>query len=84
MNALRAGTGELGRLGRTGDPEIDEVREVVLGHQNVRWFDVAVYQTDAVGCAEGGSDLFDDRDGPSGRKRAVDNQYVSKGFASRM
>src|SRR5206468_1231601 len=55
-----AGASELRRLGRAGDPEINEVREVVLCHQDVRWFDVAVYQSDAVGCAEGGSYLLDD------------------------
>jgi hypothetical protein len=48
---------KLGRLGRNGDPEINEVREVVLGHQDVRRFDVAVHQPDAVGGVEGTSPM---------------------------
>ena len=71
-----AGAGELGRLGRTRDPEVDEVREIVLCHEDVRWFDVAVHQPDAVGCAERGGDLFDDRDGALRRHRAVGYQLI--------
>ena len=44
-----AGTRERTFPGRAGDPEVDEVGEVVFGDQNVGRLDVAVYQPDPMG-----------------------------------
>ncbi len=70
-----AGAGQLRRSGRAGDAEIDEVGEVVLGHQDVRRFDVAVHEPDAVGGVEGGGDLFHDRYRALRRQRTVCEQF---------
>jgi hypothetical protein len=41
-----AGIGHLGFAGGAGDAEVDQVREVVVGDENVGWLDVAVHQPD--------------------------------------
>ena len=66
---------QLRRTRSAGDAEIDQVGEVVFGHQNVRRFDVAVHEADAVGCVQRGGDLLDDRDCAAGCQAAVGKQF---------
>jgi hypothetical protein len=61
--------------GRAGDTEIDEVGEVVLGHQDIRRFDVAVHQPDAVRGGQGRGYLFDDRYCARRRERAIGEEF---------
>jgi hypothetical protein len=43
------GLGQPGFIGSPGDPEINQIREVVLIEQDVGRFDITVQQTDLVG-----------------------------------
>ena len=58
-------------LGGAGDPEIDQVGEVVLVEQNVGGFDIAVQQADLVRGMQREGDLFDDAHRPRRLQRPV-------------
>ncbi len=58
-----ASAGQSGLVGTAGDPEIDQVGEVVLVEQDVGRLDVAVYQTDFVRGVKRFGYLLDDADG---------------------
>jgi hypothetical protein len=63
-----AGLGQRAVLGCMGDPEIDQISEIVGTHQDVGGFDVAVYQPDVVGRLQCACHLSDDRHRPLRRQ----------------
>ena len=66
-----AGLGHSRFVGGAGDPEINQVGEVVLVEQDVGRFDVAVQQTDLVGGVQGLGDPLDDAHRPRRLQRPV-------------
>ena len=65
-----------GVVGGARDAEVDEVREVVVVHQDVGRFDVAVHQPGLVGVVQRRRDLLDDRH----RARRVERSGVEQGL----
>ncbi len=65
------GVRQRGLTGGAGDAEVDQIREVVLGHQDVGRFDVAVHQPDPVSGVQRGRDLVDDPDGSGRVQRSI-------------
>jgi hypothetical protein len=61
-----AGAGQFGGGRTTRDAEVDQVDEVLAGHQRIRRFDVAVHQSSGVGSTEGGGQLLNDVHGAAG------------------
>ena len=54
-----------------GEAEVDQVGEVVPGHQRVGRFDVAVHQSDRMGGLQCVGQLLDDMHGARGGHRPV-------------
>ena len=65
-----------GLTGGAGDAEVDQVREVVLGDQDVGRLDVAVHQADLMCRMQRRSDLVDDADGTRRVQPAVSDDRV--------
>jgi hypothetical protein len=59
------------RSGVVGDTEVDQIHEIVTGHQRVGGFDVAVHQPGFMGGIQRGRELLDHCHGPLGAHRPV-------------
>ena len=74
----RAEFGELFVGGRVGDAEVNEIREVVAGDEDVFWLDVSVHNAAFVGGVKCRGDLSHDRHRPSGRHRPKALQHLAQ------
>ena len=66
-----AGGGQLGLAGCAGDPEIDQIGEIILSDQNVGGLDIAMHQPDSMRGVQRRGNLLDNLHRPPRIQRAV-------------